>query len=126
MICKGTPLGYLYTQQDYKDFKLRLEWRWPPGKEPGKGGVLLRMQNLAITHASAGINASGRGYGCSEGPGAGSDDYYGSGGGYGGKGGDSSKDAGASTNGNQYAPLGPGSGGGQRTTRPGGGGSGGV
>lgn len=43
LICKGTPLGYIYTQQDYKDFRLNLEWRWPPGKEPGKGGVLMRM-----------------------------------------------------------------------------------
>ncbi len=43
LICRGTPKGYLYTQQDFTDFVLRLEWRWPPGKQPGKGGVLLRM-----------------------------------------------------------------------------------
>lgn len=39
--CRGKPLGYLYTEKGYKDFALRLEWRWPEGK-PGKGGVLLR------------------------------------------------------------------------------------
>jgi beta-glucanase (GH16 family) len=42
LICKGTPLGYLYTQQDYRDFRLSLEWRWPPKGKPGKGGVLIR------------------------------------------------------------------------------------
>lgn len=43
LICTGRPLGYLYTKSDYGDFVLRLEWRWPAGKEPGKGGVLIRM-----------------------------------------------------------------------------------
>ncbi len=40
--CKGKPLGYLYTENDYTNFVLRLEWRWPEGAEPGAGGVLLR------------------------------------------------------------------------------------
>jgi len=43
LICKGKPLGYLYTQKDYDDFVLTLEWRWPPGKKAGNGGVLFRM-----------------------------------------------------------------------------------
>lgn len=42
LICNGKPLGYLYTKHNYRDFTLRLEWRWPEGK-PGKGGVLIRM-----------------------------------------------------------------------------------
>jgi hypothetical protein len=41
LACRGTPRGYLYTEQDYGDFVLRVQWRWPTGK-PGKGGVLLR------------------------------------------------------------------------------------
>lgn len=41
--CKGEPLGYLYTKQSYQDFELKLDWRWPPGVEPGRGGVLFRM-----------------------------------------------------------------------------------
>ena len=40
--CKGTPLGYLYTEKDYSDFVLELDYRWPEGAEPGKGGVLIR------------------------------------------------------------------------------------
>jgi hypothetical protein len=40
--CKGAPLGYLYTEQDYGCFVLELDYRWPPGQEPGKGGVLIR------------------------------------------------------------------------------------
>ena len=42
LICKGTPKGYIHTTQDYADFVLKLEWRWPKDKKPGKGGVLLR------------------------------------------------------------------------------------
>lgn len=40
--CQGSPLGYLYTERDYANFVLELEWRWPPGQQPGKGGVLIR------------------------------------------------------------------------------------
>ena len=43
IICSGTPLGYLYTKEDFRDFVLKLQWRWPPGKKPGNGGVLIRM-----------------------------------------------------------------------------------
>jgi hypothetical protein len=42
IVCKGTPKGYIATRDKYEDFVLRLEWRWPPGGEPGNGGVLLR------------------------------------------------------------------------------------
>lgn len=41
--CRGTPKGYLYLDQDFTDFTLRLEWRWPAGKKPGNGGVLIRI-----------------------------------------------------------------------------------
>ncbi|MCP4450044.1 MAG: DUF1080 domain-containing protein [Planctomycetes bacterium] len=43
LICKGTPLGYLYTTEAYDNFSLEFQWRWAPGKTPGKGGVLIRM-----------------------------------------------------------------------------------
>jgi hypothetical protein len=43
LVCSGTPLGYLYSKADFDDFVLTLEWRWPADKEPGKGGVLVRM-----------------------------------------------------------------------------------
>ncbi len=43
LICSGKPLGYLYTKRDYGNFVLKLQWRWPPGKKPGSGGVLVRM-----------------------------------------------------------------------------------
>lgn len=42
IICKGTPRGYLRTTENFTDFILSLQWRWPKGS-PGKGGVLLRM-----------------------------------------------------------------------------------
>lgn len=43
LICKGTPLGYIYTEKEYRDFILKLEWRWAPDKKPGNSGVLLRV-----------------------------------------------------------------------------------
>ncbi len=42
LICKGTPKGYIYTLEKQTDFVLRLQWRWPAGKKPGRGGVLIR------------------------------------------------------------------------------------
>jgi len=43
LICKGKPMGYLATKKKYQDFKLVVEWRWPPGKKPSNSGVLLRI-----------------------------------------------------------------------------------
>lgn len=42
LICKGNPAGYIRTVKDYKNFILRLEWRF--AKQPGNSGVLLRVQ----------------------------------------------------------------------------------
>lgn len=41
IVCKGTPRGYLRTNQDFTDFVLQLDWRWP-NDQPGKGGILIR------------------------------------------------------------------------------------
>ncbi len=43
LTCKGKPMGYLATKQRFKNFKLVVEWRWPPGKKPGNSGVLMRI-----------------------------------------------------------------------------------
>ncbi len=42
IVCKGTPRGYLRTKEDFTDFVLTLQWRWPK-EQPGKGGVLFRI-----------------------------------------------------------------------------------
>ncbi|MGB1661894.1 MAG: 3-keto-disaccharide hydrolase [Planctomycetota bacterium] len=43
LTCKGTPAGYIYTQKDYQDFVLELDWRWDPvTKKEGNSGVLFR------------------------------------------------------------------------------------
>jgi hypothetical protein len=39
--CTGKPAGYIRTQQDYRDYKLTVEWRFPA--TPGNTGVLLHM-----------------------------------------------------------------------------------
>jgi hypothetical protein len=49
LVCKGTPLGYLFTNKAYQDFTLEFEWRWAPGGEPGNSGVLLRIAGEPAT-----------------------------------------------------------------------------
>lgn len=44
LICKGQPQGYLRTEADYKNYVLKLEWRFNPvTKQAGNSGVLLRI-----------------------------------------------------------------------------------
>ncbi len=40
--CEGKPAGYMRTDQDYQDYRLRVEWRWPDGRG-GNSGVLVHM-----------------------------------------------------------------------------------
>jgi len=39
--CNGKPSGYIRTENDYANYNLTLEWRWP--SDPGNSGVLLHM-----------------------------------------------------------------------------------
>ena len=48
LVCKGEPLGYLYTTTEHTSFRLVVEWRWAPGAAARLGkvpnsGVLLRV-----------------------------------------------------------------------------------
>jgi len=48
LVCKGDPLGYLYTDTEHTSFKLVVEWRWAKGAAARLGkvpnsGVLLRV-----------------------------------------------------------------------------------
>jgi hypothetical protein len=61
LVCKGEPLGYLATKQDFQNFKLTLQWRWAPGKEPGKLraaaepiGFMPKCAEAQLRHGSAG------------------------------------------------------------------------
>jgi len=39
--CAGNPVGYIRTLQEYENYRLRFEWRWPEGG--GNSGVLLHI-----------------------------------------------------------------------------------
>ena len=42
LICTGKPAGYLRTEKDdYANYLLELEWRFPAGSQGGNSGVLL-------------------------------------------------------------------------------------
>lgn len=43
IVCKGTPLGYLYSQRTYTNFRLEVEYRWAPGAKPGNSGLFSRI-----------------------------------------------------------------------------------
>ena len=43
LVCAGLPRGYLYTEKDYGDFELKVEWRYPRGATKSNGGMLVRM-----------------------------------------------------------------------------------
>jgi len=40
--CEGKPSGYIRTVEEYRDYVLIVEWRWPEGK--GNNGVLVHTQ----------------------------------------------------------------------------------
>jgi hypothetical protein len=42
LYCKGRPRGYLRSKRDdFENYELTLEWRWPPGTRGGNNGVLV-------------------------------------------------------------------------------------
>lgn len=43
LVCTGTPIGVLYTEKDYTNFSLVVEYRWAPGTKPGNSGIMSRM-----------------------------------------------------------------------------------
>jgi hypothetical protein len=49
LVGKGEPLGYIYTKKDYHNYRLTVEWRWPPGAKPGNSGVFLRITGDAVS-----------------------------------------------------------------------------
>lgn len=42
LLCKGTPRGYLYTERQFTNAIISLEWRYPQGTRNGRGGALVR------------------------------------------------------------------------------------
>ena len=43
LVCKGRPIGYLRTTDDFTNYVLKLEWKLDPALGAGNSGVLLRM-----------------------------------------------------------------------------------
>ena len=39
--CTGRPIGYIRTKGEYSNYRLTVEWRWPPGTKGGNNGVLV-------------------------------------------------------------------------------------
>lgn len=43
LVCTGTPIGVLYTEKTYTNFRLVVEYRWAPGAAPGNSGIMSRI-----------------------------------------------------------------------------------
>jgi 3-keto-disaccharide hydrolase len=43
LTCQGKPLGFLYRGPAVTSFRLVVEYRWPPGSEPGNSGIFSRI-----------------------------------------------------------------------------------
>lgn len=41
IVCKGRPLSVVRTAEEFADYELTLEWRWPEGGKPGNSGLLV-------------------------------------------------------------------------------------
>ncbi|HID21065.1 MAG TPA: DUF1080 domain-containing protein, partial [Planctomycetaceae bacterium] len=41
LVCKGRPIGYLRTKEEFENYVLTLEWRWPAETKRGNSGVLV-------------------------------------------------------------------------------------
>lgn len=41
----GQPFGYMYTLEEFENFELTVEWRWPA--EPANSGVFLNIKELS-------------------------------------------------------------------------------
>ena len=64
LTCQGKPLGFLYRGPEVTNFRLVVEYRWPPGTEPSNSGIFSRITEpfkplpcafeVQLKHGSAG------------------------------------------------------------------------
>jgi hypothetical protein len=64
LTCQGKPFGFLYRGPEVTNFRLVVEYRWPPGSEPSNSGIfsrigkpftaLPRAVEVQLKHGSAG------------------------------------------------------------------------
>ena len=64
LTCQGTPVGFIHKGPEVTDFRLVVEYRWPPGSKPGNSGVFSRISTpmkaipsaieFQLKHGSAG------------------------------------------------------------------------
>jgi hypothetical protein len=46
IICQGTPLGFLFFDREFTNFRLVVEYRWPPNSKPGNSGIFSRINRV--------------------------------------------------------------------------------
>ncbi|MDR2344698.1 MAG: DUF1080 domain-containing protein [Planctomycetaceae bacterium] len=43
LTCQGEPFGWLGTKEEYKNFKLSIDYCWPSGVKPTNSGIFIRL-----------------------------------------------------------------------------------
>ena len=43
IVCRGEPMGYLFTERNFTNYRMGAEYRWAPGKQPGNSGIFGRI-----------------------------------------------------------------------------------
>ncbi|MCL4179574.1 MAG: DUF1080 domain-containing protein [Verrucomicrobia bacterium] len=43
IVCQGDPVGFLYSERAFTNFRLLVEYRWAPGQKPGNSGIFSRI-----------------------------------------------------------------------------------
>jgi hypothetical protein len=64
IICRGEPVGFLYSEREFTNFRFEVEYRWAPGTKPGNSGIFSRVSDISksiprsvevqLAHKSAG------------------------------------------------------------------------
>lgn len=45
IVCSGAPIGFLYSERTFTNFRLEVDYRWAPGTKPGNSGIFSRIQD---------------------------------------------------------------------------------
>lgn len=48
LFCAGKPAGHLISDSAWRDYRLEVEWRWPPQSKGGNNGVLVHTTELHV------------------------------------------------------------------------------
>lgn len=46
LVCTGAPIGFVQSDREFTNFRMVVEYRWAPGREPGNSGIFSRINGI--------------------------------------------------------------------------------